>query len=134
MTAEAPPLVATRLSASSVFSKALIVATILPFCSIAAAEASPATTLLAASLLIVGSTHVFATIYLLTDQGVRQFFGDHPLKMIAAPITLMIGSVVLFSRSSGAVQGLSYSVFFLYQAWHFGAQNIGVSTFISLSD
>lgn len=76
MTVEAPPLVAARPSASSVFSIALIVATVLPFCSIAGGEASPATILLAASLLIIGSTHVFATIYLLTDQGVRQFFGE----------------------------------------------------------
>ncbi len=40
----------------------------------------------------------------------------------------------LFSEASGALLAISYSVFFLYQAWHFGVQNVGVSTFISLSD
>src|SRR5262249_34458087 len=53
-------------------------------------------------------------------------------KMIAIPGLLIAVGGVLLSSSSQQVVIISLLLFGLYQAWHFGAQNIGVSSFISI--
>jgi len=54
--------------------------------------------------------------------------------MIVAPGCTLAGGMLIFSDSDSAVFVPAVLAFFLYQTWHFGAQNIGVAAFISLAD
>ena len=124
----------SRVEPGGVFSWALIVATVLPFCTFGATPYLAGATQVAAALIIIAATHVAATAYLLTDAEVRAFCRAHPIKMIAMPLGLIAGALALFSLVSGAAATACFMPFFAYQAWHFGVQNIGVSTFISLRE
>lgn len=46
----------------------------------------------------------------------------------------MVGALLFYSQTTGALLAIVFAVYFVYQAWRFGAQNIGVASFISLSD
>lgn len=120
-------------NAGAVFSAGLIIATVLPFFGIALTPAHPSIVPAVAFVLLLGSTHVFATFYLLTDGAVRQFFRAHPIQMIVIPCALFAVGMALF-RAGSPVFVPAVLLFFLWQTWHFGAQNIGVAAFISLSD
>ena len=121
-------------NAGVLFSAALILATVSPFFGIALTPAYPSIVPAVAFILLLGSTHVMATFYLLMDAGVRRFLCDHPVQMIAIPCALFAGGLVLFSRAGSPVFVAAVLLFYLWQTWHFGAQNIGVASFISLND
>jgi hypothetical protein len=123
----------SALEAPAIFSWALIGATVLPFVTMAFAEFHPIALPVVALLMALGGTHVVATSYLLSDPAIRRFCAANPVKMIVAPCMMLAGGIVLFSRP-GPFFIVSLLSLFLYQAWHFGAQNIGVAAFISLSD
>jgi len=74
-----------------------------------------------------------ATAYLLKDADIRRFCVTNPVKMIVAPGLLLAFGMAIFSRP-GSVFTAALLVLSLYQAWHFGAQNIGVAAFVSLAD
>jgi len=82
----------------------------------------------------VASTHVIATGYLLTDADVRSFMTAHPAKMIAVPAALAAVFGVALSMPGTMFFVLIVLAVFLYQTWHFGAQNIGVSSFVSFCE
>jgi hypothetical protein len=117
----------------ALFSWALIGATVMPFISMAFAEAHPMAVPFVALLMALGGTHVIATFYLLSDPAIRRFCVNNPIKMVVVPCLIMAGSIALFSRPGPLFIG-SLLALLLFQAWHFGAQNIGVAAFISLSD
>jgi hypothetical protein len=121
-------------SAGALFSAALILATVIPFFGIALTPAHPSLVPAVAFVLLLGSTHVVATFYLLTDAEVRRFLRQHPVQMIAIPCLLFAGGMAVLSASGGPVFVAAILAFFLWQTWHFGAQNIGVATFVSLTD
>jgi hypothetical protein len=118
----------------TLFSLTLIVVTILPAICIVVAPMYPSMGPTVVDFLVVlGGTHVFATLYLLTDPAVRQFVLRRPLKMILIPLVLVLASVIAFSSPEHPLFVVILLLFFLYQAWHFGSQNIGVATYVSLA-
>lgn len=121
-------------SAGALFSAALILATVIPFFGIAATPAHPAIVPAVAFVLVLGSTHVAATFYLLTDPAIRRFCWDYPIRMIVIPFALVATGMMLFAPGGSPVFVPAVLLFFLWQSWHFGAQNIGVATFISIND
>ena len=126
--------VSRSANAGGLFSAALILATVSPFFGIALTPKYPAIIPGVAFLLLLGSTHVMATFYLLTDETVRRFFRSHPAQMIAVPCALFGTGLLLFSHAGSTVFVAAILLFYLWQTWHFGAQNIGVASFISLND
>jgi hypothetical protein len=76
--------------------------------------------------------HVFATTYLLADPAVRRFFCANPIRIIAVPSVMIVAGFVILSLANDTLRALLMWAFFVYQAWHFGAQNIGVTSFISM--
>lgn len=84
--------------------------------------------------LAVASAHVFATVYLLTDRGNLHFILDHPVQLIVMPILLFMACILVFITPANPLFTPAIMLFFLYQTWHFGSQNIGVAMFISLSE
>ena len=125
---------AQTMQPAGVFGWSLIGATTIPFVSVAASGSFGGAAAVALVLLLIASGHVLATYYLWTDPAVRRFSRAHPIKMIVIPIALMVGALLFFSQATGALLAMVFAAYFVYQAWHFGAQNIGVATFISLSD
>lgn len=120
-------------NAGILFSVALILATVIPFFGIASAPAHPSLVPAVAFVLLLGSTHVAATFYLLTDAAIRRFCRDYPIRMIVIPCALLAAGMMLFAPGS-PVFVPAVLLFFLWQSWHFGAQNIGVATFVSMND
>jgi hypothetical protein len=84
--------------------------------------------------LAVASAHVFATLYLLTDRVNLRFMADHPFQMIAIPLLLIAICIAVFMVPGNPLFVPALMLFLLYQTWHFGAQNIGVAMFVSLSE
>ncbi|MBL19925.1 MAG: hypothetical protein CMC82_08945 [Flavobacteriaceae bacterium] len=84
-------------------------------------------------LILLGSTHVFGTSYLFFDRDVRNFFIQNPFKMILVPLLLFSITVYLISNTDGDFFIYGALGYLIYQTWHFGAQNIGVLSFISIS-
>jgi hypothetical protein len=131
MTIDAIATRSERMQPQSVFSWALIGATTLPFIAFVThlTVAVPALMM----VLMLGGTHVPATGYLLTDPEVRRFCWANPIKMIVVPSLLMVAAFFIFIRPGPLFTPAALALF-LFQTWHFGAQNIGVASFISLSD
>ena len=118
-----------------IFSVTLILVSALPMLSILAAYyLSPSFGLIVSILVIIGSTHVFATLYLLSDRLVRNFFKLHPIKLILIPLVIILFCPIFFNSPNTFLFSISIFAYVLYGAYHFGAQNIGVATFISISN
>jgi hypothetical protein len=130
---EASLPVRTSVQPQTIFSFALIAATARPLISIAFAASHPFASPLVLLLVTLGSTHVGATAYLLADADVRRFCVANPVRMIAIPGVMLAAGLVVFSHP-GPIFTATLMAYFLFQTWHFGAQNIGVASFISLSE
>src|SRR5271163_117182 len=128
---EASLPVRTKVQPQTIFSWALIGATTLPFIAFATHLTVVAPAVMV--FLMLGGTHVGATTYLFSDPAIRQFCVANPVKMIAIPCALLVAVLAIFSQP-GPLFTCAALAFFLLQTWHFGAQNIGVASFISLSD
>ncbi len=126
--------VSRSANAGALFSAALILATILPFCGIALVPSYPLIAPVVAFALLLGSTHVAATFYLLTDGAIRRFLHDHPVRMVVVPCVLFTAGIAVFCNTENPVFVPALLLTSLWQTWHFGAQNIGVATFVSLTD
>jgi hypothetical protein len=131
MAIEGAPSRSKRIQPQMLFSWALVGATTLPFISFATNLASAVPALM--FLFMLGGTHIVATAYLFNDPAIRRFCLVHPIKMIIVPSVILIAALAVFSRPNPLFT-VATLVLFLFQAWHFGAQNIGVASFISLSE
>jgi hypothetical protein len=127
-------LTATAPRAKTLFAAALVLATVIPFFSVLNAPVFPSIIPAIEVLFLFAGTHVLATGYLLTDPMVRQIFAAHPVKLIVVPAALFAGAMILFGQADSSAFAFGVLILSLYQAWHFGAQNIGVAAFVSLSD
>jgi len=128
-----PPRVSGRLQPKAVFSISLIVVTLLPMAAILLQRGYAPASAFIGFLVALSATHVFSTCYLLTDPDVRQFAWQNPIRMIAVPI-LLTGIILVAFLVSGPLFVVLVLGAVLYQSWHFGAQNIGVSSFISFAE
>lgn len=137
MTAEtnvADGVAIARPQARTLFSVTLLIVTVLPLLSLVNAPAHPGIIPIINVLFLIGGTHAFATTYLLADSAVRSFLAAHPVKMLLAPGAMFVAAMILFSHPGNWAFVVGVLITSLYQTWHFGAQNIGVSSFISLSE
>lgn len=123
----------TSVRPQKTFSLALIAVTALPLISIAFAVSHPFASPLVLLLAALASTHVGATAYLLADADVRRFCVADPVRMIVIPGVMLAAGLIVLSHP-GPIFTAALIAFFLFQTWHFGAQNIGVASFISLSE
>jgi hypothetical protein len=130
---EASLPVRTSVRPQTIFCFALIAATALPLISIAFAAGHPFALPFVLLLATLATTHVGATTYLLADVGIRRYCIANRVRMIVIPGEMLITGLLVFSRP-GPIFTTALMANFLFQTWHFGAQNIGVASFLSLSD
>lgn len=120
------------MDSKKIFLKILFVFTILPFIIFPIANNINRIELnqLVSYLILISGAHVFMTYYLFLDNDFIKLSKQKIKNIYHIPILLIIVTILSMSKIN---QIFSYFVliFFLYQTWHFGAQNIGVSSFFS---
>lgn len=84
---------------------------------------------LAVALGFLGTAHVPSTLYLFSDQKVRAFMRNTPGQLVGIPVLIVLLSTVLFAAVP--LQHVMFVALFyvLWQAWHYGKQNVGVFAF-----
>ena len=97
------------------FSVILLAVTVIPFLGILIAPTYPVVAPTIDFLLILGSTHIFATTYLLTDPVIRRFVVNNPVKMIIIPAVMVIGGALLIGVPGTPIFVPAVLIFFLYQ-------------------
>ena len=131
-----PTFTSLKINSSRLFSIILIIVSILPLLATYLTYNFPkiiGSLNLVSILILIGSTHVFGTVYLFSDKNIRLFFLSHPIKMIIIPVSLIISSVIIIGNPENNLFVPAAMAYILYGIWHFGSQNVGVATFISLS-
>jgi hypothetical protein len=116
------------------FSLSLLAATLLPVLAVATYYGHSSASFGIALLGAIASTHVVATLYLLTDPDVRSYIKDRPVKMGLIPAALAAAFAAALTMPGSALFILAALAVTIYQTWHFGAQNIGVSSFVSFCE
>ena len=85
-------------------------------------------------ILSLGSTHVFATIYLLHDKQVLTFLKNEPINFILIPALLVIITLIVFINTPNEYFIIILIIFIFNQSDHYGNQNTGVLAFSSLAN
>lgn len=84
-------------------------------------------------LAFIGIVHVPSTLALYVDSKFKLIIAHDTFKYLYAPVMFIIGFGIIFCLSSQTFQGILYCIYWLWQTWHYGRQNIGVNSFISIS-
>jgi hypothetical protein len=83
--------------------------------------------------LFLGTAHVPATLLLYTDREFSGIIRSHRFRYIHAPILLAIVTGLLFVFLSRPAQAFILLVYWAWQAFHYGRQNIGLYAFASIA-
>jgi hypothetical protein len=86
-----------------------------------------------AVLLLIGAIHVPATCLLYIDRDFLRLIPANRSRYLYLPIALSIGAGVLFAFGGLASQMCVYLMFWAWQAYHYGRQNIGVYSFAAMA-
>lgn len=114
----------------------LLIATWLPiaiFLSVPQTGAPFSLATLKLIILYVGTAHAPATIYFYMDRGFSEVIRNHKARYVYLPIAVTILSGLIFAFSSTAVQAYVLLIYWAWQAFHYGRQNIGVYAFASIA-
>ena len=84
-------------------------------------------------LLFVGTAHVPATIYFYLDKDFSGIIKHHNARYVYFPIFLTIVTGFLFAFANTTVQAYILLTFWAWQAFHYGRQNVGIFSFISIA-
>lgn len=138
MTRSAEERTAGNLSLRRWFLISLLISTWVPllfFTLIApAAGGSNSLSAIRAVFLFLGTAHVPATLLFYTD---RQFAGirkHHPVRYIYIPVLLILITGSVFAFASLTLQAFALLLFWSWQAFHYGRQNLGIYAFASISE
>lgn len=120
-----------------VFTLSLLLATWIPmvfFIAVGMSDTSTASVQnTKALLLLIGAIHVPATCLLYIDRDFLRLIPANRSRYLYLPIALSIGSGVLFTFGGLVTQVYVYLMFWAWQAYHYGRQNIGVYSFAALA-
>ncbi len=83
--------------------------------------------------LFLGTAHVPATIFFYTDRNFSQIIRRHKARYIYFPLALTIAAGLLVAFSSVTTQAYLFLVFWGWQAFHYGRQNLGIYSFTSIA-
>lgn len=129
-------LASRREHGKQFFLISLLLATWLPialFLSLSRTEIPSSLETIKFVFLFLGTAHVPATIFFYMDRGFAQVIQKHKGRYIYLPILVTILSGVVFAFLSLAVQAYLLLVYWGWQAFHYGRQNIGVYAFASIA-
>lgn len=84
------------------------------------------------ALLFLGVAHVPATIFFYIDKDFSEIVRKHKARYIYFPILLTIAIGFLFAFANTFVQAYILLIFWAWQAFHYGRQNTGIYSFVSI--
>src|SRR5262249_33422600 len=82
-------------------------------------------------LVFIGGVHIPATLLLYVDKGFLRLIRENQVGDAFLPIALIISSGLVFTWGSVTIQAYTYLIYWAWQAYHYGRQNIGVYSFAS---
>lgn len=83
--------------------------------------------------VFLGTAHVPATLFFYTDRNFSHIVRAHKARYIYFPIALTIGAGLLVAFSNATTQAYLFLVFWGWQAFHYGRQNLGIYSFTSIA-
>ena len=86
------------------------------------------------ALLFLGTAHVPATIFFYVDKDFSEILRKHKARYIYFPILLTIVTGLLFAFATLTVQAYILLMFWAWQAFHYGRQNTGIYSFVSIAE
>ena len=84
-------------------------------------------------LLFLGTAHVPATLFFYLDKDFAEIIRKHKARYIYLPIVLTLLTGLLFAFASTVVQAYILLVYWSWQAFHYGRQNTGIYSFVSIA-
>ena len=84
-------------------------------------------------LLFLGTAHVPATLFFYVDKDFSEIIRRHKARYIYFPIILTIATGLLFAFASTVVQAYILLIYWSWQAFHYGRQNLGIYSFVSIA-
>jgi hypothetical protein len=84
--------------------------------------------------LFLGTAHVPATLLFYTDKEFASIRTGHPWRYIYVPLFLIVATGLLFASTPLAVQAFVLLLFWAWQAFHYGRQNVGMYAFASVAE
>jgi hypothetical protein len=83
--------------------------------------------------LFLGTAHVPATFFFYADRKFAHIIRQHKARYIYFPLALTIGAGLLVAFSGAQAQAYLFLVFWAWQAFHYGRQNLGIYSFASIA-
>lgn len=87
-----------------------------------------------AVFLFLGTAHVPATLFFYIDKKFSQIIKKHAVRYIFVPFVLIIVSGLLFAFANTITQAFVLLLYWSWQAFHYGRQNIGIYAFASIAE
>lgn len=84
-------------------------------------------------LLFLGTAHVPATLFFYIDKDFSEIIRKHKARYVYFPIVLTITTGLLFAFASPVVQAYILLMYWSWQAFHYGRQNLGIYSFVSIA-
>jgi hypothetical protein len=84
------------------------------------------------ALLFLGTAHVPATIFFYIDKDFSEIVRRHKARYIYFPVLLTIATGLLFAFANTIIQAYILLIFWAWQAFHYGRQNTGIYSFVSI--
>lgn len=89
---------------------------------------------LKAVFLFLGTAHVPATLFFYADKEFSSIRKSHRVRYIAVPILLIIATGLVFAFASFTIQAFALLIYWAWQAFHYGRQNVGIYAFASIAE
>ncbi len=84
-------------------------------------------------LLFLGTAHVPATLFFYLDKDFSEIIRKHKARYIYFPIILTVTTGLAFAFAGTIVQAYVLLIFWAWQAFHYGRQNVGIYSFVSIA-
>jgi hypothetical protein len=98
------------------------------------AGGSNSVTAIRSVFLFLGTAHVPATLLFYTDREFAAIRKNHPVRYIYVPVLLILATGSVFAFASLTLQAFALMLFWSWQAFHYGRQNLGIYAFASISE
>lgn len=83
--------------------------------------------------LFLGTAHVPATFFFYTDKSFSHIVRQHKARYLYFPLALTIAAGLLVAFCNITTQAYLFLVFWGWQAFHYGRQNLGIYSFTSIA-
>jgi hypothetical protein len=109
------------------FKTLLLTVTCIPFLFFPLAQYIPAHITINSCLVFLASAHVPTTTYFYINSDFRNnIIIKNPIKYITTPVALFVGSGLIYLLSPEAIKPYWLLMYWSWQSYHYGRQNIGV--------